>query len=228
MLQPVGGVSHVRVVYPLQAMRSDPTVLTHFAAERRDQAARRRHAAHLRAAPAGAVGRARCRGDPQTAVRRLADRDGVRRPPRSFRHARRRGPARVPRRARGADQHAGTRRDAAHAQSRGDGVPQRDPRAAGGAQFPRPAGADAVLRRAEPRARLGAADAGAERGGGEGGRAAALLAWCTIRASSTRCTRRTSSSRRPATTTPIWRCSASARSRSCRWATRRSTAPSRT
>ncbi len=32
MLQPVGGVSHVRVVYPLQAMRSDPTVLTHFAA----------------------------------------------------------------------------------------------------------------------------------------------------------------------------------------------------
>jgi SAM-dependent methyltransferase len=32
MLQPVGGVSHVRVVYPLQAIRSDPTVLTHFAA----------------------------------------------------------------------------------------------------------------------------------------------------------------------------------------------------
>ena len=31
MLQPVGGVSHVRVVYPLQAMRSDPTVQTHFA-----------------------------------------------------------------------------------------------------------------------------------------------------------------------------------------------------
>jgi glycosyltransferase involved in cell wall biosynthesis len=30
MLRPVGGVSHVRVVYPLQAMRSDPTVLTHF------------------------------------------------------------------------------------------------------------------------------------------------------------------------------------------------------
>ncbi len=28
MLEPVGGVSHVRVVYPLQAMRSDPTVLT--------------------------------------------------------------------------------------------------------------------------------------------------------------------------------------------------------
>jgi SAM-dependent methyltransferase len=32
MLQPIGGVSHVRVVYPLQAMRSDPTVLTHFSA----------------------------------------------------------------------------------------------------------------------------------------------------------------------------------------------------
>jgi len=31
MLQPVGGVSHVRVVYPLQALRSDPTVLTQFA-----------------------------------------------------------------------------------------------------------------------------------------------------------------------------------------------------
>ena len=30
MLEPVGGVSHVRVVYPLQAMRSDPTVLTRF------------------------------------------------------------------------------------------------------------------------------------------------------------------------------------------------------
>jgi SAM-dependent methyltransferase len=28
MLEPVGGVSHVRVVYPMQAMRSDPTVLT--------------------------------------------------------------------------------------------------------------------------------------------------------------------------------------------------------
>ena len=32
MLQPVGGVSHVRVVYPMQAIRSDPTVLTQFAA----------------------------------------------------------------------------------------------------------------------------------------------------------------------------------------------------
>ncbi|HEY2617321.1 MAG TPA: methyltransferase domain-containing protein [Acetobacteraceae bacterium] len=31
MLRPVGGVSHVRVVYPMQAMRSDPTVLTQFA-----------------------------------------------------------------------------------------------------------------------------------------------------------------------------------------------------
>ena len=28
MLEPIGGVSHVRVVYPMQAMRSDPTVLT--------------------------------------------------------------------------------------------------------------------------------------------------------------------------------------------------------
>ncbi len=28
MLEPVGGVSHVRIVYPLQAMRSDPTVAT--------------------------------------------------------------------------------------------------------------------------------------------------------------------------------------------------------
>jgi hypothetical protein len=32
MLEPIGGVSHVRVVYPLQALRSDPTVLTQFAA----------------------------------------------------------------------------------------------------------------------------------------------------------------------------------------------------
>jgi SAM-dependent methyltransferase len=31
MLRPVGGVSHVRIVYPLQAMRSDPVVHTHFA-----------------------------------------------------------------------------------------------------------------------------------------------------------------------------------------------------
>jgi SAM-dependent methyltransferase len=31
MLQPIGGVSHVRVVYPQQALRSDPTVLTQFA-----------------------------------------------------------------------------------------------------------------------------------------------------------------------------------------------------
>jgi SAM-dependent methyltransferase len=30
MLQPVGGVSHVRVVYPMQALRTDPTVLTHY------------------------------------------------------------------------------------------------------------------------------------------------------------------------------------------------------
>ena len=29
MLQPIGGVSHVRVVYPLEALRSDPTVTTH-------------------------------------------------------------------------------------------------------------------------------------------------------------------------------------------------------
>ena len=175
MLRPVGGVSHVRVVYPLQAMRSDPTVLAHFATSGEIKTARRRHAAHLRAAPAGAVGRAGCRGDPRPAVRRLADRDRVRRSSRPFRHARCRGPARVPRRACGADQHAGARRDPAHAQSRGRGVPQHDPRAARRAQFPRSAGADPVLRRAEPRARLGAADAGAERGGGEGGRAAALL-----------------------------------------------------
>jgi SAM-dependent methyltransferase len=32
MLQPVGGVSHVRVVYPLQALNSDPTVATHIVA----------------------------------------------------------------------------------------------------------------------------------------------------------------------------------------------------
>ena len=32
MLPPVGGVSHVRIVHPLQALRSDPTVVTQFAA----------------------------------------------------------------------------------------------------------------------------------------------------------------------------------------------------
>ena len=80
-----------------------------FRHRRRDQDARRRHAAHLRAAPAGAVGRAGCRGDPRPAVRRLGDRDRVRRSSRPFRHARCRGPARVPRRACGADQHAGAR-----------------------------------------------------------------------------------------------------------------------
>jgi SAM-dependent methyltransferase len=31
MLEPIGGVSHVRVFYPLQALRSDPTVLTQLA-----------------------------------------------------------------------------------------------------------------------------------------------------------------------------------------------------
>ena len=30
MLQPIGGVSHVRVVYPLQAMQTDPSVATHL------------------------------------------------------------------------------------------------------------------------------------------------------------------------------------------------------
>lgn len=34
MLQPVGGVSHVRVVYPLQAMSSDPTVVTQITTRR--------------------------------------------------------------------------------------------------------------------------------------------------------------------------------------------------
>jgi SAM-dependent methyltransferase len=34
MLQPVGGVSHVRIVYPLQAMSSDPTVTTVLAVDR--------------------------------------------------------------------------------------------------------------------------------------------------------------------------------------------------
>ncbi len=30
MLQPIGGVSHVRIVHPLQALRSDPTITTHL------------------------------------------------------------------------------------------------------------------------------------------------------------------------------------------------------
>src|SRR5262249_6211673 len=30
MLQPVGGVSHLRVIYPLEAMTTDPTVTTHI------------------------------------------------------------------------------------------------------------------------------------------------------------------------------------------------------
>jgi SAM-dependent methyltransferase len=34
MLEPVGGVSHVRVVYPLQALNSDPTVVTRIVANR--------------------------------------------------------------------------------------------------------------------------------------------------------------------------------------------------
>jgi glycosyltransferase involved in cell wall biosynthesis len=34
MLQPVGGVSHVRVVYPLQALNSDPTVVTRIVTNR--------------------------------------------------------------------------------------------------------------------------------------------------------------------------------------------------
>ena len=32
MLQPVGGVTHVRIIHPLQALRTDPTVMTYFAA----------------------------------------------------------------------------------------------------------------------------------------------------------------------------------------------------
>ena len=34
MLQPIGGVSHVRIVHPLQALRSDPTVATHLVTSR--------------------------------------------------------------------------------------------------------------------------------------------------------------------------------------------------
>jgi SAM-dependent methyltransferase len=34
MLQPVGGVSHVRIVYPLQALHTDPTVVTHLVTRR--------------------------------------------------------------------------------------------------------------------------------------------------------------------------------------------------
>jgi glycosyltransferase involved in cell wall biosynthesis len=30
MLEPVGGVSHVRIVYPLQALRTDPAIVTHL------------------------------------------------------------------------------------------------------------------------------------------------------------------------------------------------------
>ena len=56
MLQPVGGVSHVRVVYPLQALRSDPTVLTQLVDRRRHHGAGQRHAAHLRAASAALSG----------------------------------------------------------------------------------------------------------------------------------------------------------------------------
>ena len=56
---PVGGVSHVRVVYPLQAMSSDPTVTTAPGHERRTPLkVGRRCAAHLRAAPPDADRRA--------------------------------------------------------------------------------------------------------------------------------------------------------------------------
>ena len=118
-------------------------------------------------------------------------------------------------------------RDPAHAQSRSHGVPQHDPRAAGCAQFRRSAGADAVLRRAEPRARLGAADAGAERGGGEGGRAAALS-----RGARPGVLRRAAHAAQAVHADLRLRhlsgaARASARSRSCRWRTRRSIAPSR-
>ena len=213
MLQPVGGVSHVRVVYPLQAMRTDPTVLTQLVTGRRHQGAGQRHAAHLRAASADAGRRAGRQRDPQPAGRWLGGGDGIRRSSGSFRHARRRRRTRVPRRACGADQHAGAGRGPAHAQSRGHGVPQHDPRAAGRAQFPRPAGTDAVLRRAEPRARLGAADAGAERGGGEGGRAAALP--CRARPGVLRCAAHAAQAVHADLRSRhvSWRCSGSARSR---------------
>ena len=67
MLEPVGGVSHVRIVYPMQAMRTDPTV-TDPARDGGDmQGARQRRAAHLRAAPADAVRRSGRQRDPQPA-----------------------------------------------------------------------------------------------------------------------------------------------------------------
>ena len=56
MLQPVGGVSHVRVVYPLEAMRTDPTVATHMMSAQTDHATAGRCAAHHRAAPSDTVG----------------------------------------------------------------------------------------------------------------------------------------------------------------------------
>ena len=53
MPAPIGGVSHVRVVYPLQAMNTDPAVLTQIAVSRRSSP-RRRFTPHFRSASADA------------------------------------------------------------------------------------------------------------------------------------------------------------------------------
>ena len=79
MLQPVGGVSHVRVVYPLQALKQRSRGDRRIVGNRDVSTRRRRRAAHLRAAPAGLAGEhgAACHSPP--AGGRLDDRDGIRR-----------------------------------------------------------------------------------------------------------------------------------------------------
>ena len=135
MLEPVGGVSHVRIVYPLQALRTDPDDLTHFSVKRRAHRRGRRHAAHLHAASAvagrrtGAAGSAGLLSEGWVIVTEFDDH------PDHFGMLNCRRSVRIPRRACGADQHAGACLGVAQAQPRGCGVPQHDSLAAGRAEL---------------------------------------------------------------------------------------------
>jgi SAM-dependent methyltransferase len=170
MLPPIGGVSHVRVVHPLQALATDPLV-TALLTDRLEPIA---FTDDTRAAPPG-DGRRVGPGDPAPADRcRVAGGDRIRRPSRLlFRHAARRRVV-VSRRACAANQHPGAGRGPAALQPGGRDLPQCDGVVAAGAQLRQSARPDLLLRRAEPGGRLAGPDAGDQCGSGDGGGAAEI------------------------------------------------------
>ena len=80
MLEPVGGVSHVRIVYPLQTLRTDPAMITPPQLKRRFLGPGGDTPRIFMMHRPSLDGRSRSSADPQVLSARLAYRHRVRRP----------------------------------------------------------------------------------------------------------------------------------------------------